>query len=149
MLFRSRFWKWIWPAVDDDPLEHAVIEIDPDDCRELIRSRMFLTNDPWPKNGWLESSFLNLVDERQQLVAEIAVGPRVDWSRRVLRAMRPAFLLMVIQMLRGGLGRAGSMIGLMVTISPAVTLFGAGFRAAIWRSKTGHRISIEIGRAHV
>lgn len=139
---RGRFWKWIWPAVDDEPLEHAVIEIDADDCREFIRSRSFLTDEPWPKNGWLESSFLNLVDDRQRQVAQIAVGPRVDWSRRVLRAMRPAFVLMLIQMLRGGLGRAGSMIGLMVTVSPAVTLFGSGFRAAIWKSKTGHRVSI-------
>lgn len=70
----------------DDPLT-------PDECRELVRTRMFLTMNPVESRGWVESSVLNVADDRERMLVDVATASTPGWSKRLLEAVVIALLL--------------------------------------------------------
>ncbi len=132
--------QWFKPRVEQP--EPVLVERDAESCRELIRSRAFLAAEAWPQSGWFESSFLNIVDDREQLVAEIAVGHRANWSPSLRKALRPIVLIAIVALANGGIRRAATLIGSLITISWIISTMTRSWPGIIWRSKSGQQLSI-------
>lgn len=133
-------WRWFQSrAAESEPV---LVERDAEACRELIRSRAFLEADPWPQSGWFESSFLNIVDDRERHVAELSVGNRADWSPRSKKVVFPFVMLGLTALANGAIKQMVPLLGFLIAISWIITVGTRSWPSIVWKSKSGQQVSI-------
>gem|GEM_PF-6392353 len=137
---RRRAFSW-FKRGEERP-QSILIERDVESCRALIRSRGFLSDAPWPRHGWFESSFLNIVDDREKLVAEIALGSQTHWSPSVFKTLQPISMLVIVAIVNGRARRAATLVGVIVSVAWIISAMMRSWPAIIWKAKTGQQLSI-------
>ena len=127
-------------------------EVDGDECdaefaRERVLSREFLKPFDWSRGRWMESTVGSMLNDREQLVADLLAGGAPQWTKRQTKTLIVglasvlSFFLLSLWIGQGARPLVAMICGQVCFGIFLGTLSGA-WPTAIGRSRTGHCCSI-------